>query len=163
MISFVVAVTRWGHAWHRVIFLSDNGASAEIMVRSDGNDLSAPMGSADTFLCLGPGFATAANTPFKKHKTWTHEGGIRTPFIVSWPAQIAPSSSFRHTPAHVIDLVPTILASAGIKPPQTQEDTASFAGKTSSPFSRKTKSITTTSGGFTMSTAPFSKMAGRPS
>ncbi len=37
-----------------ILFLSDNGASAEIMVRDDGHDQTAPMGSAATHLCLGP-------------------------------------------------------------------------------------------------------------
>jgi arylsulfatase A-like enzyme len=68
-----------------VMFLSDNGASAEIMVRADGHDPEAPMGSAPTYLCLGPGWSTACNTPFRRHKTWTHEGGTSTPLIVSWP------------------------------------------------------------------------------
>lgn len=52
-----------------ICFLSDNGASAEIMVRGDGHDPSAPPGSAATYLCLGPGFSSAANTPFRRHKT----------------------------------------------------------------------------------------------
>ena len=39
-----------------IMFVSDNGASAEIMVRGDGHDPEAPMGSAFSYLCLGPGF-----------------------------------------------------------------------------------------------------------
>ncbi|MDA7668537.1 sulfatase-like hydrolase/transferase, partial [bacterium] len=35
-----------------IIFLSDNGASAEIMVRGDGHDPTAPLGSAATYPCL---------------------------------------------------------------------------------------------------------------
>ena len=38
-----------------ILFLSDNGASAEIMVRGDGHDPAAAPGSAATHLCLGPG------------------------------------------------------------------------------------------------------------
>ena len=100
-----------------VLFLSDNGASAEIMVRDDGHDRSAPMGSAATYLCLGPGWSTTANTPFKKHKTWTHEGGISTPLIAHWPKGL-PGKGFRHTPAHVIDLLPTFLELAKTKADQ---------------------------------------------
>ncbi|MFT6241098.1 MAG: arylsulfatase [Akkermansiaceae bacterium] len=95
-----------------ILFLSDNGASAEIMVRGDGHDPKAPMGSVATYLCLGPGWSTVANTPFKKHKTWTHEGGIATPLIAHWPQGIPTQkgqNEFRHTPAHVIDLLPTLL------------------------------------------------------
>ncbi|MEM6692749.1 MAG: sulfatase-like hydrolase/transferase, partial [Planctomycetota bacterium] len=40
-----------------ICFLSDNGASAEMMVRGDGHDPLAPAGSAATYLCLGPGFS----------------------------------------------------------------------------------------------------------
>ena len=104
-----------------VIFLSDNGASAEIMVRGDGNDLNAAPGSAGSFLCLGPGFSSAANTPFRRHKTWVHEGGIATPLIVQWPKGIAAHGELRHNPAHLIDLVPTILDIAGVKPPEMWE------------------------------------------
>ena len=96
-----------------IFFLSDNGASAEIMVRGEGHDPDAPMGSAKTYLCLGPGFSGAANTPFRRHKTWVHEGGISTPFIVHWPKGIAAKNELRSTAAHVIDIAPTVLELAG--------------------------------------------------
>ncbi|MCA9066823.1 MAG: sulfatase-like hydrolase/transferase, partial [Planctomycetaceae bacterium] len=99
-----------------ILFLSDNGASAEIMVRDDGHDPAASPGSAASYLCLGPGWSTVCNTPFRRHKTWVHEGGISTPFIVSWPSRISARGAFRHDAAHVIDVVPTILEAAGIDP-----------------------------------------------
>ncbi len=111
-----------------VCFLSDNGASAEIMVRGDGHDRNAPPGSAATYLCLGPGFSSAANTPFRRHKTWVHEGGISTPFIVHWPSGIAAKNDLRSNVAHVIDISPTILDLAGVEP--TRESGApSMPGK----------------------------------
>ncbi len=97
-----------------VLFLSDNGASAEIMVRGDGHDPDASPGSAGTYLCLGPGFSSAANTPFRLHKTWVHEGGIATPLIVHWPHGIATRNEVRSTFAHVIDIAPTLLDLAGV-------------------------------------------------
>ena len=72
------------------------------------------MGSADTYLCLGPGWSTTCNTPFRRHKTWVHEGGCATPFIAHWPKGIAARNELRRTPAHVVDLVPTVLDLAGI-------------------------------------------------
>ena len=97
-----------------ICFLSDNGASAEIMVRGDGHDPSASPGSAATYLCLGPGFSSAANTPFRRHKTWVHEGGTSTPFIVHWPKGITARNELRSPIAHVIDIAPTVLDLAGV-------------------------------------------------
>lgn len=102
-----------------ILFASDNGASAEIMVRGGGHDLSAPMGSAATFLCLGPGWSSSSNTPFRRHKTWVHEGGISTPLIAHWPAGIKAHGELRHTPVHLVDVVPTVLELAGAKKPET--------------------------------------------
>lgn len=101
-----------------ILFASDNGASAEIMVRHGGHDPQAAPGSAATYLCLGPGFSSACNTPFRRHKTWVHEGGISSPLIVHWPNGITARNELRHTPAHVIDIVPTVLEVAGISKPR---------------------------------------------
>lgn len=100
-----------------IFFASDNGASAEIMVRHGGHDPAAPLGSAASYLCLGPGFSSACNTPFRRHKTWVHEGGISTPLIAHWPAGITAKGELRTTPSHVIDFVPTVLELAGITKP----------------------------------------------
>lgn len=98
-----------------ILFLSDNGASAEIMVRADGHDPAAAPGSAETYLCLGPGWSTVSNTPFRRHKTWTHEGGTATPLIASWPAGIRDAGKIRETVGHVVDLWPTLLELAGVE------------------------------------------------
>jgi arylsulfatase len=96
-----------------VLFLSDNGASAEIMIRGDGHDPTAPLGSAATFLCLGPGWSKVSNTPFRRHKSWVHEGGIATPLVAHWPRGIEAKGELRQAVGHVIDLAPTILKLAG--------------------------------------------------
>jgi len=98
-----------------ILFLSDNGASAEMMVRDDGHDPSAPPGSGDTHFCLGPGWSGVGNTPLRRHKTWVHEGGISTPLIAHWPDGIRAHCEFRTTPGHVIDLAPTILELASVE------------------------------------------------
>ncbi len=101
-----------------VMFLSDNGASAEIMVRGDGHDPQAPAGAGASYLCLGPGWSTVSNTPFRRHKTWNHEGGIATPMIAHWPNVIKPQSEPIETPRHVVDVVPTILELAARPKPE---------------------------------------------
>ena len=102
-----------------VMFVSDNGASAEQILRGDGSDSEAPIGSAPTYLCLGPGWSSASNTPFRLHKSWAHEGGISTPLIVNWPAGIKQANALRTQPGHVIDLVPTLMDLTGAKLPDT--------------------------------------------
>jgi L-rhamnose mutarotase len=92
-----------------VLFVSDNGASSEQILRGEGNDPSAPMGSSKSYLGIGSGWSSASNTPFRLHKSWTHEGGITTPFIVNWPAGIKAHNELRRTPGHLIDIVPTLL------------------------------------------------------
>ena len=118
-------------AWDNTIlfFLSDNGASAEVMIRGDMHDPNAAPGSAASYLCLGPGWATAANTPFRRHKVWNHEGGISTPMIVHWPNGIAKPGTLRHDQGHVIDFVPTVLELVGLEPAkQVRDESPGFPG-----------------------------------
>jgi arylsulfatase A-like enzyme len=96
-----------------ILFVSDNGASAEMMVRGDGHDRDALCGTGATFLSIGPGWSSLANTPFRRHKTWVHEGGISTPLIAHWPRGISDRGALRRTPGHLVDLVPTILEMTG--------------------------------------------------
>jgi arylsulfatase A-like enzyme len=101
-----------------ILFASDNGATGEMLVRDGGHDQTAALGSAATYLSLGPGFSSACNTPHRRHKTWVHEGGISTPLIAHWPAGISARNELRHTPGHVIDFVPTVLELAGLEKPR---------------------------------------------
>jgi len=101
-----------------ILFASDNGASAEIMVRDGGHDPQAPMGSAASYLSIGPGFSSACNTPHRLHKTWVHEGGISTPLVAHWPAGITARGELRETPAHLVDIVPTLLELTGTTKPK---------------------------------------------
>ena len=104
-----------------ILFASDNGGSAEVMIRGKGHDPALPPGAAGTYLCLGPGWSTCANAPFRRHKTWVHEGGIATPWIVHWPRGIAARGELRTQPVHVIDVVPTVLELAGVAPPAVHD------------------------------------------
>jgi arylsulfatase len=96
-----------------ILFVSDNGASAEQIIRGDMHDKNAEPGSAGSYLCLGPGWSTASNTPFRLHKSWVHEGGIASPLIVHWPAGIRARNELRHGVCHFIDILPTLMELAG--------------------------------------------------
>ncbi|MDB4328575.1 arylsulfatase [Akkermansiaceae bacterium] len=102
-----------------IFFASDNGASAEIMVRGRGHDPKARLGSGASHLCLGPGFSSASNTPFRRHKTWVHEGGTATPLIVHWPTGLKAQNELRHTQGHLIDIAPTLFDILGHQKPST--------------------------------------------
>jgi arylsulfatase A-like enzyme len=58
----------------------------------------------------------ADNAPLRGFKQQTYEGGIRVPFIVSWPARLKGGRRC-HVPVSSIDLLPTALAAAGVPRP----------------------------------------------
>lgn len=105
-----------------VLFLSDNGASAEFLDSwpnpGRGHKPGSEAGTRDSHKCLEVGWANAANTPFREHKMWPHEGGISTPLIVNWPSGIAARGQLARAPGHVLDLQPTFLELAGTKYPE---------------------------------------------
>ncbi len=105
-----------------IFVLSDNGASAEYIVRGDGHQPGAAPGSRESYRCLEVSWSNASNTPFKEHKMWTYEGGISTPLIAHWPAGIKkPNRQTEHV-GHVIDLLPTILDVADAEYPRTYQN-----------------------------------------
>ena len=101
-----------------ILFASDNGADRSIMIGGEGHDREALPGPRKTFLCLGPGWSSCSNTPFRRHKMWVHEGGIATPWIVHWPAGIAAKGELRRQLLNVIDVPPTVLELAGVTLPK---------------------------------------------
>jgi arylsulfatase A-like enzyme len=69
-----------------VVFLSDNGA---------------------------PHVSSATSEPLRGNKGDTYEGGIRVPFVMSWPGRISPGSVYEN-PVSALDIVPTVLAASSI-------------------------------------------------
>lgn len=131
-----------------VIFTSDNGGTEEggergtrsyfkqfggggqppdreLDVRRDPELIGGPR----TLVHYPRGWGMASNTPFRLYKASTHAGGVRVPFVVSWPGGIpaAQRGSIRHQYQYVNDLLPTILDLAGIADPG-ERDGRSFAG-----------------------------------
>ncbi len=118
-----------------IIVMSDNGASQEGgpfgMVNAMGpynlrreqidekiariDDIGGP----DTHSNFPLGWAMAANTPLRRYKQNTHGGGIRDPFVLSWPGGLPARGELRHQFCHASDLVPTLLDIVGVQAPQT--------------------------------------------
>lgn len=96
-----------------VLFLSDNGASPEEYPRV--TPAIAP-GPTESFHTLGPPWANVSNTPFRAAKRSTHEGGISTPFIASWPTRI-PRGAIAREPAHLVDVLATFVDLSGAPVP----------------------------------------------
>jgi arylsulfatase len=105
-----------------VMFFSDNGASAEALNSypnpARGHKPGSITGTAESHRCLEVGWANAANTPFREHKMWVHEGGISTPLIISSPGMIKHPGSWTPQVGHVIDLMPTCLELAHVEYPK---------------------------------------------
>jgi arylsulfatase len=99
-----------------IMFLSDNGANASLADKGKGNP-NIPKGSVWNGVGQGPRWATASNTPLRKGKLNSFEGGICTPLVVHWPAGIKPQTGWNREPVHVIDIMPTVLAVTGAKYP----------------------------------------------
>ncbi|MDZ4375035.1 MAG: sulfatase-like hydrolase/transferase [Phenylobacterium sp.] len=60
------------------------------------------------------------NAPFRGFKSTFFEGGIRTPYLMRWPAAIPAGSTFPHPVTHV-DLFSTVLAAGGGQAPTDRE------------------------------------------
>jgi arylsulfatase len=116
-----------------VLVMSDNGASSEGGPRGSFNEMyffnlepeSLEENLARIDQLGGPGahnhypwgWAWAGNTPLKRWKRETHEGGVCDPLIVHWPARLTATGT-RHQYVHAIDVLPTILDLIGLEPPE---------------------------------------------
>ncbi len=100
-----------------IFFMSDNGGNAESgpLGCSEGE----PLGGPDSNVFLGMTWATLNNTPFRRYKHFTHEGGISSPLIAHWPAGMAPEriGKLEKTPAHLIDIMATAVDVSGASYP----------------------------------------------
>ena len=104
-----------------VFFLSDNGGCASWPRDETGFEeynRGVPVGDPRGYEFVGPGWGWAQNAPFRRHKVWTYEGGIATPFIVRWPGVVQPGA-ITHQVGHVIDFMPTLIELADGTYPET--------------------------------------------
>ncbi len=97
-----------------VLFLSDNGGCAE----TPDTTPNIPPGPLESYRALGPPWANASNTPYRKYKSTDYEGGNCTPFIARWPGVIKPGQITDQV-GHIIDIAPTFMEIAGAAYPDS--------------------------------------------
>jgi arylsulfatase len=117
-----------------VVLVSDNGASGEAgphgsvsefrfaQGRDEDLDLNLrlidELGGRRTYNHYPWGWAEAGNTPVRRFKRYTFEGGVRDPLVLSWPAGLAAEGEIRHQYCHAVDVLPTLLDLLDITPPE---------------------------------------------
>lgn len=129
-----------------ILFMSDNGAAkaGNLAAGKYGNprfDPEAVPGSPESCTGYGPNWARVSNTPFRDVKATTYEGGVATPFIAWWPSKF-PGGKILNQPAHVMDIMPTLLELAGGSYPQTG-DLVPLEGQSLVQFLSNTSSLST--------------------
>lgn len=120
-----------------VVVMSDNGAEGHRMetewpavaetARTCCTSTLANMGRPGSYVWLGPDWARASSAPFRLFKGYHAEGGIRVPFIVSYPGLV--TRGVTDARAHVSDVMPTLLDLAGVALPG-----AAFGGRAVQPI-----------------------------
>ncbi|MAG55927.1 MAG: arylsulfatase, partial [Planctomycetes bacterium] len=122
------------------VFLADNGGCNERLRKKGsqrfawpgqdssrwGNGQDVAPGGGESFQSYGVGWANASNTPFRRYKKNSHEGGVATPLIVHWPRGIAAGrhGKLSRQPGHVIDIMATCVDVAGAPYPSEFKDHA---------------------------------------
>jgi len=96
-----------------ILFMCDNGGNAE--GGPNGVTQGEVIGSPDSHVLLGMSWATLNNTPLRRYKHFTHEGGVSSPFIAHWPAGIpaARMGQIENQPGHLIDIMTTVMDVTG--------------------------------------------------
>lgn len=121
-----------------VVFTSDNGGTAEGgpegtrsyfsrfvhlpgLPRDWENDVPRDLdllGGPQTMIHYPRGWGMVSNTPFRFYKGQTFAGGVRVPFLISWPAGITPGDDgVRPQYQYVTDVLPTLLDLGGLAHP----------------------------------------------
>jgi arylsulfatase len=108
-----------------IVFMSDNGAAGEDFynegqyteyIQAHFDNTYETMGTAVSFVSYDDPWAEAGSAPFMRHKTYTREGGIVAPMIMTGPG-VARAGAIDSTYVTVMDLAPTFLDVAGAQYP----------------------------------------------
>lgn len=117
-----------------ILFFSDNGACP--YDRHNRGWKKAPY-DPSTRWTDSTGWGWARNAPFRFYKQNQYEGGVATPAIAHWPAGLKTEpGTLNHTPAHLVDVLPTLAEVAGARIPESYpgRDLTPLAGVSLAPI-----------------------------
>lgn len=116
------------------VLLSDNGASAEGGPHGSTNELRFivdlhedlehnlehldDLGGWRSYNHYPWGWALAGNTPLRRWKRYTWEGGVRDPLVLRFPSATPDPGALRAQYCHAVDVAPTILDLCGVEMPE---------------------------------------------
>jgi arylsulfatase len=117
-----------------ILFMSDNGANGAPASAYPGNGDGKYLATFDntlenrglpgSLIDMGPGWAQASSSPLRMFKGFTAEGGIRAPLIIKMPSSVIKhEGDWNKSFVHVSDIMPTVLALAGVNFPQETKGT----------------------------------------
>lgn len=118
----------------RIAYIGPESVAEKMAGLDDvGSERSSPLYST--------GWSSLGNTPLKRRKGDTYEGGTRTPMIVHWPSGNLPAGTVCNQYHHVVDMVPTLLEIIGSKtviPADTDGQSFAYSLETPTAPTRKT-------------------------
>ena len=125
-----------------IIFVSDNGAEGNAIDKMGDNEFWIPatfdnrltnMGKEGSYVWLGAGWAQATVSPYKIYKSYTSQGGIKSPAILfSSKSRFKPQ--VKNSVMTVMDIAPTILEITNTKFPANNKALIPFTGRSALDF-----------------------------
>jgi arylsulfatase len=111
-----------------IIFFSDNGANGAPATAYSGNADGSYLatfdneidnrGRASSFVDMGPNWAQASSAPLRLFKSFTSQGGIKSPMIAKLPGRMSSGGGWSDAFLHVTDVMPTMLEAAAVDFPE---------------------------------------------
>ncbi len=125
-----------------IIFVSDNGAEGNAIDKMGQNEFWIPatfdnrlknMGKEGSYVWLGAGWAQATVSPYKIYKSYTSQGGIKSPAILySSKSRFKPQ--VKNSVMTVMDIAPTILEITNTNFPANNKALIPFTGRSALDF-----------------------------
>jgi len=112
-----------------IVFMADNGAEGNSLwgigdtkdwVTENFDNSLDNIGRKNSFVFTGPSWAQVSTLPFKWYKSFSTEGGIRSPCIISYPKWRQNFGKINDDIISVMDLAPTFLELARIEHPKNE-------------------------------------------